>query len=133
MRLSLHPARFVQARLPAFLAPSLQRALAGIPGPFVTARNGDEIVVTLQEVEWDRLARRFASARVERGLRLISVEGAAGGDPTLVRRLADAAAQAGIAAVPLPAFHRDHLVVSEQDAARCLEVLARALPPEAGR
>ncbi len=131
MRVSLHPERFVQVRVAARLRPSLQRALAGVHGPFVTTREGEEFVVTLQEAEWARLAPRFASARVERGLRVISVE-ASGGDPALARRLAEVAARAGIAARPLPAFHRDYLVVSDQDAARCLEVLRRALEEAAG-
>ncbi|MDQ7819260.1 MAG: hypothetical protein QN173_02420 [Armatimonadota bacterium] len=125
MRLAVLPQRFVRVRVAAFLQPSLQRALAGVPGPCVTAREGGDVVATLQEDAWARLAPRFASARVERGLRLIALEG--GGDPALVRRLAEAAAREGIAAVPLPAFHRDYLVVPEQDADRCLEILARAL------
>ena len=122
MRAALHPAAFVRARVPATLERSLQYALAAVHAPFFTVREPDVLVVTLQEGEWMRLAPRFSSAAVERGLRLISIDEAPP-DPAFVNRLARVVAAAGVPASTFPAFYRDHLVVPAEYAQRCLDAV----------
>ncbi len=122
MRAVLHPAVFVRLRVPAYLERSLQLALRTVHAPFFTLREPDVLVVTLPEIEWTRLAGRFSSAAVERGLRLISIDEPPP-DPGFVGRLAQAVAAAGVPASAFPAFHRDHLVVPAEHAQRCLETV----------
>ncbi len=127
MRASLHPGSFVRVRLPASMERSLRLALSAVHAPFFTVWDSGAVVLTLQEGEWMRVAARFPSAAVERGLRLISIDPLPD-DPALAGRLADAVAAAGVSASALPAFHRDHLVVSAEDADRCLAAIARLSP-----
>ena len=122
MRVALHPAAVVRARVPATLERSLQSALGAVYAPFFTVRGPDVLVVTLQETEWMRLAARFSSAAVERGLRLISIDEAPP-DPAFVNRLARVVAAAGVPASTFPAFYRDHLVVPAEHAQRCLDAV----------
>lgn len=123
MRASLHPASFVRVRLPASMERSLQLALSAVHAPFFTVWDAGAIVLTLQEAEWARVAPRFLSAAVERGLRLISIDPPPD-DPAFAGRLADAVAAAGVSASALPAFHQDHLVVPAEHADRCLAAMA---------
>src|SRR2546421_2328543 len=118
MRVALHPAAFVRARVPAMLQRSVQHALGAVHAPFFTVREPDVLVVTLQEIEWMRLAARFSSAAVERGLRLISIDQAPP-DPAFVNRLALVVAAAGVPASNFPAFYRDHLGVPAVYGQRC--------------
>jgi len=122
MRVAPHPAAFVRVRVPATLERSLQSALGAVYAPFFTVRGPDVLVVTLQETEWMRLAARFSSAAVERGLRLISIDEAPP-DPAFVNRLARVVAAAGVPASTFPAFYRDHLVVPAEHAQRCLDTV----------
>ncbi len=122
MRAALHPAAFVRARVPATRERSWQYALAAVHAPFFTVRESDVLVVTLQEVEWMRVAPRFSSVAVERGLRLISIDEAPP-DPAFVNRLARVVAAAGVPASTFPTFYRDHLVVPAAHAQRGLDAV----------
>ncbi len=122
MRASLHPSGFVRVRVPAYLERSLQLAIGAVHAPFFTVREADALVVILQDVEWARLAARFPSATAERGLRLISIDEPPS-DPAFSRRLAETLGAAGLQASTFPAFHRDHLIVPEEYAQRCLDAV----------
>lgn len=122
MRVVLHPGAFVRARVPVSLERSLQHALGAVHAPFFAVRESDALVVTLQEIEWTRMAARFSFAAVERGLRLISIDKAPP-DPAFVSRLARVVAAAGVPASAFPAFYRDHLIVPAEYAQHCLDAL----------
>lgn len=123
---NLHEAPFVRVRVPGYLARSLQLALGEVHAPFFTMREEDDFVVALREDEWARIAARFPSVQVERGLRLISVNPRED-DPAFPRRLAAALADVGIQAAVLPAFHRDHLLVPAAVAETCLAVVQKVV------
>lgn len=122
----LHEARFVRARIPTYLERSLQLALAGSHAPFFTSREPGIVIATLREDEWDRIAGRFAAAMAERGFRLVSLD-VRPDDPTFTARLTAALAAAGLRAIPLPSFHRDHVLVREAEAERCLAAVQQFL------
>lgn len=122
MRATLHPEMFVRVRVPRSLERSLHQALGTVHAPFFTVREPDEVVVTLLDTEWMRVAGRFSSAVLERGLRLISIDEVPP-DPAFVNRLARAVAAAGVPASAFPAFYRDHLVVPAEYAQRCVDAV----------
>ncbi len=126
MRAVMHPAAFTRVRVPTYLQRSLQLALAATHAPFFAVREHDAVAVTLPDVEWTRLAERFPAATIERGLRLISLNGPPS-DPAVARQLAATLAAADIPAATLPAFHRDHFVVPVECAQRCLEAVRRLI------
>ena len=134
MRASMHPVPFVRVRVPGALERSLQLSLGAVHAPFFTVWDSGAVVLTLQEGEWARVASKFLSATVERGLRLISID-AMPDDPVFIRRLADLLTAAGVPASALPAFHRDHLVIRAEHADRCLAAIAQlaASEPEQDR
>lgn len=117
---------FVRVRVPVYFERSLHIALGGVHAPFFTDHEGTVIAVVLRREEWERLAQRFVGADVEAGFRLVSLQPGAS-DLTLLSRLRHGLQEHGAAAEVLPAFHHDHLLVREDQAQRCLELITRIL------
>ncbi len=126
MTVYVHEGEFVRVRVPAYLERSLQLTLEVVHAPFFSARDGQVFVVVLRHAEWLRLARRFASAEVDAGFRLVSVHPPAT-DAAFPARLARALTAQGIAAAVLPSFHTDHLLIRQDQVDRCLAVIRQAL------
>lgn len=122
----VHEAVFARVRVPAYLERSLQLALGGVHAPFFTLHDVDAIVVVLRDDEWARLTSRFASATVESGFRLVSVQ-VHGSDAQVARKLVTALASGGIAAAVLPSFHHDHLLVPGDQLHAALPVIHQVL------
>lgn len=117
---------FVRVTIPALLEHSLQLALDGVHAPFFVIHELGAIVAVLREDEWRRIGERFAPARVERGLHLVSLPPAGDGAGD-VTSLAAALRAAGVRGTLVPSFHHDHVLVRAEDAARCAVALQRWL------
>lgn len=122
----LHDGEFVRVRVPVYLERSLQIALGGVHAPFFTDHEGTALAVVLRREEWERLAHRFVGAAVETGFRLVSFQPDAS-DLMLPSRLRHGLHKRGVGAAVLPSFHHDHLLVREDQAERCLELITRIL------
>lgn len=122
----VHDPEFVRAHVPAYLERSLQLALAGLPAPFFTFREGAAIVVVVERQEWERLSPRFPAAVTTAGFRLVSVT-APGSDPAFPARLKQVLAAGGVRATLLPSFHNDHVLVSAAELDRCVALVTAAL------
>ncbi len=124
MPVVVHEAPIAKVRIPASLEHSLRRALAHVHAPFFATRERAAVAVVLREDEWGRLAKRFASAVVERGFRLISLDAFAH-ERTRVTQLQAMLAAEGIQGIVLASFHRDHLLIPATKVDHCLAVLDR--------
>lgn len=124
-RIWIHEGEFLRARVPASLERSLQLALAGAHAPFFQHREAGTLEVVLRESEWKRIAPRFAGSVVTAGFRLVSVH--PGPDSTFPARLRRALNEDGVEAALLPSFHHDHVLVRDDQLARCLAVVRRLL------
>lgn len=118
----MHDPEFVRSRVPGYLERSLQLALAGVPAPFFTYREGAFVVVIAQRREWERLAPRFPAATATAGYRLVAVT-PPGPDAAFPARLRQALADSGLEAQLLPSFHNDYVLVRDADLDRCVAVI----------
>lgn len=119
----VHPARFAIVGLPA-AGESTVHSL----GPWSAAlQTGDEVTLYLPEPEWDRMAPRFPSAKVQRDWRLISVQVAIPWElHGVLAALTGALAESAIPCSVLAAHTTDHLLVPDARLAEALAAL-RAL------
>lgn len=122
----VHPERFVAVTVPARLGPSVRLVTDRLRTPFFVLFQSEEIVIVALEGEWGREAHFLPGARAERGFRLITLETSPENSPRLPEILARLH-PAGIHARPLSAFHRDHLLVREEEAAAATEIVAAAV------
>jgi hypothetical protein len=125
----VHDHEFVRVHVPRAVERSLHLALAGVHAPFFTLHEKETVVVILQREEWDRLAPRFASARVSEGFRLVSLH-PPHLDGTFASRLTAALSAAGLSARLLPSFHNDHLLVPTRELDRTVEAVRPLLAQE---
>jgi hypothetical protein len=119
----VHPQPFAIVGLPAH-AESTVHSL----GPWSAAlQTGDEVTLYLPEAEWDRMAARFPSARVQRGWRLVTVQVSIPWElHGVLGTLTGALGAQGIPCSVLAAFTTDHLLVPDarlQDALAALRAL----------
>lgn len=126
--IEIHDNEFVRVQVPVSLERSLHLALGGVHAPFFTLHEEGAVVVILRREEWDRLAPRFASARVTAGFRLVSLH-PPHLDGAFAARLAAALSAAGLAARLLPSFHNDHLLVPGGELERTVEAIRPLLAP----
>ena len=124
--IEVHEHEFVRVHVPRSLERSLHLALAAVHAPFFTLHEGGTVVVILQQEEWNRLAPRFASARMSGGFRLISLH-PPHLDGGFTSRLTAAISAAGLSARLLPSFHNDHLLVPGGELDRTVEVIRHLL------
>jgi hypothetical protein len=127
--IDVHVHEFVRVHVPLSLERSLHLALAGVHAPFFTLHDEGTVVVILRREEWDRLAPRFASARVSGGFRLVSLRPSHLGGTFAVRLMA-ALSAAGLSARLLPSFHNDHLLVPGVELDRTVEAIRSLLAEE---
>lgn len=127
MGVKVRPEPFVRVAVSASLERSFQQALDTVHAPFFAMREGGAIVAALREDEWRRIAGRFATARVEGGLQLISLPAVSSDGASLTTRLTAALNAAGVPARMIPSFHQDHVLVAGVDLQRCLDALGRVL------
>jgi hypothetical protein len=124
--LEIHDGEFMRVQVPVSFERSLHLALGGVHAPFFTLHEEGAVVVILRREEWDRIAPRFASARVTAGFHLVSLR-PPHLDGEFPARLAAMLLTAGLSARLLPSFHNDHLLVSAGELQRTVEAIRRLL------
>jgi uncharacterized protein len=92
--------------------------------PFMLLRDGFEVTLLLDEVDWRAMRHAARDARVEGDFRLVTLDLEL--DWNVVGYLARVTAilsQAGISVGALSAFSRDHLLIKQDDLGHALRVL----------
>jgi hypothetical protein len=92
--------------------------------PFMIFKDGWEVTLLLDEIDFDAMRVGLREAKIEKGFRLLSFDIEL--DFSVVGFLAFVSqklAQANISIVALSAFSRDHLLIKQEDLARSLKVL----------
>jgi uncharacterized protein len=92
--------------------------------PFMIFKDRWEVTLLLDETDFEAMRVGLRDAKIERGFRLLSFDVEL--DFSVVGFLSFVSgklAEAGIPIVALGAFSRDHLLVKQEDLARCLMVL----------
>ena len=92
--------------------------------PFMILRDEHEVTMLLEEEDWRAMRHAARDARVEGGLRLVTLDIELGWDGVghlalVTRELAGA----GVSVGALSAFSRDHLLIKQEDLGRALRVL----------
>ncbi len=128
-RVVVHQEPLVWVSLPPTERGRLQRRAHRFHSPFCLTFAPHEVSLVCREVEWDQVGRGLRARAVQRGYRMITLDVEL--DPDVVgylRVVTERLAQAGVSVSVVSTFHRDHLLVREQDVARAqtaLEVLVQ--------
>jgi hypothetical protein len=94
--------------------------------PFMLLRDAQEVTLLLDETDWRTLRHAAREARVEGGLRLVTLDielpwSVVG----YLARVTEILASANVSCGALSAFSRDHLLIKQDDLATALRVLGK--------
>jgi hypothetical protein len=109
VRVVVQPEPLVRVSLPPSERGPLQRRADRFHAPFCLTFTSQGVSLVCREVEWDQVGKGLRAQSVERGYRMITLDVEV--EPEGVR--------AGLVST----FHRDHLLVREEDMHRARQVL----------
>lgn len=93
---------------------------------FMLLRDKHEVTLLLEEEDWRTMRYAARDARVEKGLRLVTLDVELKWDVVgYLRRVTEILAEAGVAVGALSAFSRDHLLIKQDDLAAALRALGK--------
>jgi hypothetical protein len=124
VRVVVQPEPLVRVSLPPSERGPLQRRADRFHAPFCLTFTSQGVSLVCREVEWDQVGKGLRAQSVERGYRMITLDVEVEPEGVgYVRVVADRLAQAGVRAGLVSTFHRDHLLVREEDMHRARQVL----------
>src|SRR6266446_2913104 len=92
--------------------------------PFMILRDQHEVTLLIEEDDWRRIRHAARDAKVESGLRLLTLDIALAWNVVgFMARVTELLAAAGISLGAVTAFSRDHLLIKQDDLAKALRVL----------
>lgn len=123
-RVVVDPERLVWVSLPPSEAGAVQRRADRFHSPFCLSFAPHEVSVVCREVEWEHAGRGLRVRAVRAGYRMVTLEVELKGDVVgYLRAVTDRLAREGVPASVVSTFHRDHLLVREEDVERARAVL----------
>ncbi|MER3455676.1 MAG: hypothetical protein C4304_02015 [candidate division GAL15 bacterium] len=133
-RVVIHSDPLVLVNLPPWERGRLQRRADRFHSPFCLTFAPQEVSLVCREVEWDQVGKGLRTRAVQRGYRMITLDAELDlPEAGYLRVVTDRLAQAGIPVCVVSTFHRDHLLVQEEDVARAQQVLEELLRECAAR
>jgi predicted CoA-binding protein len=124
VRVVVQPEPLVRVSLPPSERGPLQRRAERFHAPFCVTFTSHGVSLVCREVEWDQVGKGLRARAVERGYRMITLDVELEPEGVgYVRAVTERLAQAGVVAGLVSTFHRDHLLVREEDVDRARQVL----------
>ncbi|MCS7235949.1 MAG: ACT domain-containing protein [Armatimonadota bacterium] len=125
----VQPDRLVWVSLPPSERGRLQRRADRFHSPFCLTFSAREVSVVCREVEWDQVGKGLRPRAVQRGYRMVTLDAELDLDVVgYLKVVTEHLARAGVPVSVVSTFHRDHLLVREEDLPRAqalLEALVR--------
>ncbi len=132
-RVVVQPEPLVQVSLPPSERGALQRRAERFHSPFCVSFTPQEVSLVCREVEWEQAGKGLRARVVERGWRMITLDVELDLDTVgYLAVVTERLARAGVPVSVVSTFHRDHLLVREEDAERAREVLEELVRECAG-
>ena len=92
--------------------------------PFMVLRDGYEVTLLLEEIDWRTMRHAVRDARIEGNFRLVTLDIELGWNVVgYLPHVTAILARAGISVGALSAFSRDHLLIKQDDLGTALRVL----------
>lgn len=123
-RVVVEPERLVWVSLPPSEAGAVQRRADRFHAPFCLSFAPHEVSVVCREVEWGHAGRGLRVRALQGGYRMITLEVELRMDVVgYLRVVTDRLAREGVPVSVVSTFHRDHLLVREEDVNRARAAL----------
>ncbi len=123
-RVVVEPERLVWVRLPPSEAGAVQRRADRFHAPFCLSFTAHEVSVVCREVEWEQAGRGLRVRVVEDGYRIITLDVELRPEAIgYLEVVKDRLARGGVPVSVISTFHRDHLLVREEEVERARALL----------